>query len=479
MAHGAAWNGAQHASYSQTPPQQPADEWCQAFDPTSGHFYYYCEAKQLTQWEAPEGGYRPAPEAWWIPQASTVSTVEDRSQSQAIQSTLEGPSGGQQRDEATLVAAAPIQEQSVEAIPHTKTASDSAVELLSIQEAVSSLDSTIAVEEIETTSELLPREKVKPRMETTGLMPDIPQPDPGQHTRFGSSSSEEIPKEGEEEESQHPQQYQDTAAAAAAAGTHEVVHHQNSGLQHARRRRPRRFTGRDGPGDALPHRLHKYWLQRYSIFSRYDDGIVIDEEGWYSATPEVISWHHAKRAVAATGGSSKCLAVDCFGGTGCNAIQMALAGCHVVAVEMDPHKAALLQHNARVYGVENRVEVICADFLKVAPRIKADVVFMSPPWGGPEYSHYGDFDVESMGGHPELGLTKLLEIVFGPMECRAVMAWLPRNSSLKQVEAAAAVVPEELGGDACEVERATLNGVTKAITVYYGTAARCRGHPSK
>ena len=28
--------------------------------------------------------------------------------------------------------------------------------------------------------------------------------------------------------------------------------------------------------------LAKYWGQRYSIFSKYDQGIVLDQEGWFS-----------------------------------------------------------------------------------------------------------------------------------------------------------------------------------------------------
>lgn len=63
----------------------------------------------------------------------------------------------------------------------------------------------------------------------------------------------------------------------------------------------------------LPRKLWKYWLQRYSLFSRFHEGIVMDEEGWYSATPEIIAAHHASRCrcvalqvattVACTGGS--------------------------------------------------------------------------------------------------------------------------------------------------------------------------------
>ena len=36
-----------------------------------------------------------------------------------------------------------------------------------------------------------------------------------------------------------------------------------------------------GGGHAkLPHRLRKYWLQRYSLFLRFDEGVRLDEEGW-------------------------------------------------------------------------------------------------------------------------------------------------------------------------------------------------------
>ena len=132
--------------------------------------------------------------------------------------------------------------------------------------------------------------------------------------------------------------------------------------------------------------------------------------------------------------------------------------------------------------------MICGDFLQVAPKIRADVVVLSPPWGGPEYSQKEKFDVESMGGHPELGLTKLLELSFSGMGCSSALVWLPRSSVLNQIERAAEMVASEslsMGENnnnnnkgiksRCEVEIAALNGVTKAMTVYFGTAAKFRG----
>jgi len=59
--------------------------------------------------------------------------------------------------------------------------------------------------------------------------------------------------------------------------------------------------------DTLPKELQKYtsdsfltdvdsryWHQRYRLFSRYDEGIWMDKEAWYSVTPEGIARHLAR-----------------------------------------------------------------------------------------------------------------------------------------------------------------------------------------
>lgn len=63
--------------------------------------------------------------------------------------------------------------------------------------------------------------------------------------------------------------------------------------------------------------LLKYWLQRYLLFSLFDDGIKMDEEGWFSVTPEPIARHHASRC-------GNGIVIDCFTGVGGNAIQFAM-----------------------------------------------------------------------------------------------------------------------------------------------------------
>lgn len=75
--------------------------------------------------------------------------------------------------------------------------------------------------------------------------------------------------------------------------------------------------------EEFPANISKYWCQRYLLFSRFDDGIRMDEEGWFSVTPEPIARHHAVRCGCG-------IIVDCFTGVGGNAIQFARRCVHSV-----------------------------------------------------------------------------------------------------------------------------------------------------
>lgn len=212
-------------------------------------------------------------------------------------------------------------------------------------------------------------------------------------------------------------------------------------------------------------KLQKYWLQRYSLFSLFDQGIMIDEEGWYSATPEIIAWHHASMVVRAYGPG--CVVLDAFGGVGGNAIQLALSGCRVIVTEMCPQRASIIKNNARVYGVEDDVEVLCGDVTVCGPLLTGvEVVLLSPPWGGPEYTKNSIFDVQYMGGHTDLSFSILLELVFKSMESSSALFWLPRQSDQEQI---GIQVLKILGNHhECHIELSKINTRQKAVTVYVG-----------
>lgn len=68
----------------------------------------------------------------------------------------------------------------------------------------------------------------------------------------------------------------------------------------------------------------------------------------------------------------------------------------MIAIDIDPVKIDLARNNAQVYGIADKIEFICGDFLLLAPSLKADVVFLSPPWGGPDYATAEIFDIKTM-----------------------------------------------------------------------------------
>lgn len=120
------------------------------------------------------------------------------------------------------------------------------------------------------------------------------------------------------------------------------------------------------------------------------------------------------------------------------------------------------------------------------PTLKADAVFLSPPWGGPEYQASEVFDLHSMIPPP----LSALEIFRAARAVTPnVIFFLPRNVDINQVaglpSAAAALeaksrplddnISLEEGSaskvatsNICELEKQFLNGKLKTTTAYFG-----------
>ncbi|KAJ2742644.1 Trimethylguanosine synthase [Coemansia sp. BCRC 34301] len=217
-------------------------------------------------------------------------------------------------------------------------------------------------------------------------------------------------------------------------------------------------------GQEMPLVLEKYWRGRYNFFWRFDEGIEIDEEGWYSVTPEAIAEDTAERIAQlhnkrnATDFGRICV-IDAFCGVGGNAIKFAEWCEHVIAIDIDPGRLAMARHNAEIYGVADRIEFVLGDFYQLAPMLKADVVFMSPPWGGPEYTSAEVFDLEKMPFH---SAQEWLDSA--RMASKNVVYFMPKNCDPVQLADLYPGVP-------CEIELNYTNGFLKAITAYYSDMA--------
>ncbi|XP_035547692.1 trimethylguanosine synthase-like isoform X3 [Juglans regia] len=202
--------------------------------------------------------------------------------------------------------------------------------------------------------------------------------------------------------------------------------------------------------------VEKYWFQRYHLFSRYDEGIKMDEEGWYSVTPEEIAIRHAQR-------SGNGIVIDCFAGVGGNAIQFARMCYSVVAIDIDPQKIEFAINNAKIYGVEDYIDFIVGDFFKLAPSLKGDMVFLAPPWGGPSYKSIEKFTLDSLEPRDGFTIFQVAQAI-----TTNIIMFLPRNVDLQQVEELSWLSSPPLE---VEIEENYVLHNVKGVTAYFSGAA--------
>lgn len=195
----------------------------------------------------------------------------------------------------------------------------------------------------------------------------------------------------------------------------------------------------------LGDELQKYWDRRYDLFSRFDEGIQIDEAGLYSATPENIALHQVEKMNCKS-------VVDGFCGIGANAIAFARAGAKVYAIEKDEKRLEMARHNARVYGVEEKIEFICGDFFCEAPKIKAEGIFLDPSWGGPKRENLKSFKLSDF--RPDGN--DVLKLAF--LNFSKIALKIPDNFDISELEKL---------GKAHEVEDNIMYGRVIFRTVYF------------
>ena len=216
-----------------------------------------------------------------------------------------------------------------------------------------------------------------------------------------------------------------------------------------------------------PNVLQKYFDQRYRLFRRYDEGILLDDESWYSVTPEAISQHIADYVLQLSGRRRLGGIIELFCGSGGNTIPLANISEFVVAIDHDVDKLTRLVNNAAVYGVAKCIFPIACDVhclleersvLGGTP--KFDLLLMSPPWGGPAYLEGGLFNLKT--GFPCGDGFDLIVRSF--RLCGNVVCVLPKNVDSKQLRK----IQRILSGVSCRLERIFLHNKHKLSIFYVG-----------
>lgn len=207
--------------------------------------------------------------------------------------------------------------------------------------------------------------------------------------------------------------------------------------------------------------LAKYYKNRFSLFSLYNSGVVLDKEGWYSVTPEEIAIQQASRVMESD------IVVDLCCGCGGNSIQFAQRALVTFSVDIDATRLCLARYNANIYGVAGKIQFIQSgwlDLIQAGPtrRHWADVVFMSPPWGGISYMEATEFDIHGLFD----GITLVSILTSLSQVAPKVIIFLPRNSNRSCVVEAA----RASGAIDLEIEVNRIGKFEKGITIYLNYA---------
>lgn len=102
----------------------------------------------------------------------------------------------------------------------------------------------------------------------------------------------------------------------------------------------------------------------------------------------------------------------------------------VIAIDKDPKKVEIARHNAELYGVADRIQFIIGDYFALAPTLKADVVFLSPPWGGVDHMNLDQYKLSYI--MPEYGGTENLLNLTRKITSNVALH-LPKNTNIFDV----------------------------------------------
>ncbi|KEP65403.1 UNVERIFIED_CONTAM: RNA cap guanine-N2 methyltransferase [Hammondia hammondi] len=183
--------------------------------------------------------------------------------------------------------------------------------------------------------------------------------------------------------------------------------------------------------------------KRFSLFHRFDQGIQLDEDMWWSVSYEDMALQMASCC-------SCPLLWDAFGGVGGNATHFARGFCgFVVCSELSPERVRMAKHNVSVYGrqVASRVDFVLGDFRHLSSRIfrqgTFDGIFLAPPWGGPAYQASPVFNLRRLGAELDA-----FDIVRNAARLAPSAAlYLPRNTRLGDIQEFAEVFDTSHKGD--------------------------------
>jgi tRNA G10 N-methylase Trm11 len=133
--------------------------------------------------------------------------------------------------------------------------------------------------------------------------------------------------------------------------------------------------------------------------------------------------------ISVIGSTKRKSITDLTGNVGGDTILFGLNFAKVESIEIDKDNFEVLKHNVETYKLKN-VKLHFGDSTEIY-NWKTDVLYLDPPWGGPEYKTKENLDLYLGDDRIDEFLEEILEEEWRP---RYIFMKLPRNYNFKRLE---------------------------------------------
>jgi len=165
-----------------------------------------------------------------------------------------------------------------------------------------------------------------------------------------------------------------------------------------------------------------------NFFPSNNDKILIDAVGKYSISlpdkSKVIT-----NLISKQFNSTDLTITDAMACIGGDTLTFSQTFKKVNAIEMDLERYNYLVHNMSIFECKN-ITFYNKNYLDIFKELKQDVIYLDPPWGGPEYKHKKTIKIK-------LGETKLEELCDDIIQnklCKLLVLKLPFNYDLNELK---------------------------------------------
>ena len=119
-------------------------------------------------------------------------------------------------------------------------------------------------------------------------------------------------------------------------------------------------------------------------------------------------------------------ATACMGG---DLVKFSKRAKYVNGVEIDPENFKLLLENCKIFNCQN-INLFCQDYLEIYDKLRQDVIYLDPEWGGPGYKTK-EFVILKLG---DIEIYELIRLIKEKNLAKYIFVKAPLNVCMDNLE---------------------------------------------